>query len=72
MSKMVKMVTVVFPVTVNLDDLGVKVDMKRIKKNDYEYIEELQGKIKDFASEILNNSSIDPVIHSSDIDALIE
>ena len=66
------MVTVAFFVTVNLSDLDVKIDMKRIKKNDTEYIMEIQDHIKDFAGHIFETSSVKPVIHSSDIEELVE
>ena len=67
-----KMVTVIFPVTFNLDDMDIKVDMKRIKKGDEKYISQLQEQVKDFAGQLFEISSVDPVIHSSDIDELVE
>lgn len=56
-------VTVIFPVTVDLKHYpDIKINKKKL--SDDEYVEAIKDKIKDAASDILETSGIEPVIHS--------
>lgn len=66
-------VTVVFPIYFDTKDIeGLKIDKKRIKKGDEDYIEEVRRKIKHQAGHYLEQGSSDPIITESEIAELME
>lgn len=58
-------VTVIYPVT-------IEVDVDESQVSDDEYILKKRNEAKDLADQMFDCSSIDSVIHSSDVDQLIE
>ena len=58
-------VTVIYPVT-------VEIDFDQRKSDDEDYLEEKRDEAKNLADKFIQSSPPCPVIHESDIDELIE